>query len=76
MADTDPYFSLLTSALQTPERFKLCVVCGNIVDAEAEECTYCGAYRFETDPDQVSNAALDQAAHKSNALTHSMAFEE
>lgn len=76
MAASDPYYDILTAAIRTPARFKLCLVCGNVVDMEAGECTYCGAYRFDTDAERVSNAALDQATHKRTALTHTSAFEE
>lgn len=61
MAASDPYFTILTSAIRDPKRYKLCLVCGNIVDKEAEECIYCCAYHFETDPEKVSNGALDRA---------------
>lgn len=60
---------VLTSAVNTPEEYKLCVVCGNIVEKSIIECNYCSAYRFETDPEQVSNAALDLARHPNSSVT-------
>ena len=69
MATSDPYFDILASAIRNPKRYKLCMVCGNIVDNEAEECIYCCAYRFESDPERVSNAALDQATHPRHSVT-------
>lgn len=71
MATPDPYFELLTSAIRNPSRYKLCEVCGNIVELEAEECIFCSAYRFECDPEHVSNAALDQATHPRTSVTTS-----
>lgn len=69
MAASDPYFDILISAVRNPKRYKLCAVCGNVVDNEADACVYCCAYRFVTEPDLVSNAALDQATHTRSAVT-------
>ena len=76
MAASDPYYDILSSAIRTPDRYKLCVVCGNVVDAAADECSYCCAYRFECDPERVSNAALDQATRTRSAVTDCSSLAE
>lgn len=69
MPATDPYYELLTAAINDPRLYKLCLVCGNVNDTKVRECKYCSAYRFDTDPEHVSNAALDQATHERTAVT-------
>lgn len=76
MEETDPYYALLSKAASTPDRYKICLVCGNIVDAELESCSYCYAFRFDTDPEHVSNTALDQATHTRSAITNIAVFAE
>lgn len=76
MAIPDPYYEILTAAIRNPSRYKQCAVCGNIADKDMEECIYCCAYRFETDPEKVSNAALDQATNPRKAVTHSLPLAE
>ena len=69
MAASDIYYSLLSDAARNPSLYKLCLVCGNIVYRDQEECTYCGAYRFDSDAEHVSNSALDQATSARAAIT-------
>lgn len=76
MADHDPYYALLALAARTPTRYKVCMVCGNIAEQEVDDCPYCSAYRFETDPEYVSNTALDQATHARTAVTCPSAFAD
>ena len=52
------------------------MVCGNIVEAAAEECVYCCAYRFDSDAELVSNTALDQATHARTSVTDAFAYAE
>lgn len=69
LPDNDSYYGVLVRAAGSPAQYKVCLVCGNIVEEDVEECTYCCAYRFVTDPDYVSNVALDQATHPRHAIT-------
>ncbi len=50
--------------------YKLCTVCGGIVDRSADICPDCYAYRFDVDSDHVSNAALDLATKPQTAVSH------
>lgn len=75
-SDHDPYYAVLARAAASPSLYKVCTVCGNIVEMEASECIYCCAYRFETDAEFVSNTALDQATHTRSSVTDASAYAE
>jgi len=53
-----------------PTSYKLCAVCGAIVDREAVSCPDCYAYRFDTDSSHVEDAALDLAVKPRRAVSH------
>lgn len=50
--------------------YKLCTVCGSIVDKSLATCPDCFAYRFDSDSDHVSNAALDLATKPRTGVYH------
>lgn len=70
MPKKDAYYTMLTEAAAHPEGFKVCAVCGNIAEAALKICPHCTAYRFETDPEHVSNTAIDQAMHERTAIVN------
>ena len=53
-----------------PTSYKLCTVCGAIVDKSADTCPDCYAYRFDENPQAVSDAALDLAVKPRRAVCH------
>lgn len=53
-----------------PSSYKICLVCGSIVDKDEETCPDCFAYRFDTDEEHVENAALDLAIRPQAAVSH------
>lgn len=62
MTSKEKYFKMLADAAGNPKAYKVCHVCGCVVDKHAAECPHCSAYRFNEDSDFVSNTALDQAS--------------
>ncbi len=72
MDKSDPYYEVLTEALEDPDSYKVCTVCGCIAEESDDSCPYCYAYRFYTDPEVVSNTALDQLARPFNQVTDSI----
>ena len=50
--------------------YKLCEVCGAIVDKASPTCPDCLAYRFDADSVHVADRALDLAAKPQNAVSH------
>ena len=76
MPKTDSYYTLLTQAAHSPEGFKVCCVCGNIMDKAATECPFCSAYRFVDDPEYVTNSALDLVTHPRTAVVTPTQYEE
>ena len=58
------------TVLNDPESYKVCAVCGAIVDKTQPSCPDCYAYRFDPDPAHVANAALDLATRNSHAVSH------
>lgn len=61
---------LVRSITGDPSHYKLCLVCGAIVDKDAACCPDCYAYRFDDDEEKVSNAALDLATERVTAVSH------
>lgn len=61
---------IATTVANDPGSYKLCAVCGAIVDKNADSCPDCAAYRFDEDEEHVVNAALDLGAHGSSAISH------
>lgn len=61
---------IATTVANDPTSYKLCAVCGAIVDKNADSCPDCSAYRFDEDAEHVANAALDLGAHGSSAISH------
>lgn len=76
MPKTDAYYNVLTSAAHHPEEYKVCAVCGNIAESTVSECPYCSAYRFEDDPELVTNTALDQVTHPRTAVMNPTLYME
>lgn len=61
---------IATTVSNDPTSYKLCAVCGSIVDKSAATCPDCYAYRFDTDPAHVADAALDLAIKPRRAVCH------
>ena len=61
---------LATTIANDPTSYKLCMVCGAIVDKTADTCPDCYAYRFDENSEAVSNAALDLAVKPKTAVSH------
>ena len=61
---------IATTVANDPGSYKLCAVCGAIVDKNADSCPDCAAYRFDEDVERVVNAALDLGARGSSAISH------
>ena len=76
MPKADAYYKTLTSAAHSPEGYKVCAVCGNIMESAATECPYCSAYRFEDDPEYVTNCALDLVTRPRTAVINPTQYSE
>lgn len=61
---------MANAVLKDPSAYKLCAVCGAIVDRTAEICPDCYAYRFVDDAGAVSDKALDLAVRPQTAISH------
>ena len=61
---------IATTIANDPGSYKLCAVCGSIVDKAAASCPDCYAYRFDTDTSHVADAALDLAVKPQMAVSH------
>ena len=61
---------MANTVMNDPESYKICSLCGGIVDRSADICPDCSGYRFDTDRESVANRALDLAAKRSEAVTH------
>lgn len=61
---------MATTIANDPSSYKLCAVCGAIVDKAATSCPDCYAYRFDADPGHVADAALDLAVKPQTAVSH------
>lgn len=61
---------IATTVANDPTSYKLCEVCGAIVDKEAPSCPDCYAYRFDTNTSHVADAALDLAVKPRQTVSH------
>lgn len=61
---------IATSITNDPTAYKLCLVCGAIVDKSVDSCPDCYAYRFDANAEAVANAALDLAVKPRQAVSH------
>lgn len=61
---------IATTVANDPHSYKLCLVCGAIVDKAADTCPDCMAYRFDTSAEHVADRALDLGKAPSNAVSH------
>ncbi|MDO4220704.1 MAG: hypothetical protein Q4C88_01105 [Akkermansia sp.] len=61
---------IATTVANDPASYKLCAVCGAVVDRDAATCPDCTAYRFDTDPEHVLNRALDLGSKPRSSVTH------
>ncbi|MBR5895736.1 MAG: hypothetical protein IKZ13_09375 [Akkermansia sp.] len=61
---------IATTIANDPASYKLCAVCGSIVDKSAVSCPDCYAYRFDHDTSHVADAALDLAIKPRTAVSH------
>ncbi len=61
---------MANTIVNDPASYKLCLVCGAIVDRAAMTCPDCSAYRFDDDAERVANKALDLAARPQTAVSH------
>lgn len=61
---------IATTIANDPTNYKLCCVCGAIVDKSAPSCPDCYAYRFDADATHVADAALDLAVKPRTAVSH------
>lgn len=64
------YKEIATTVVNDPTSYKLCEVCGAIVDKAAPTCPECLAYRFDESPSRVADRALDMAAKPQHAVSH------
>lgn len=61
---------MANTVMNDPSSYKVCTVCGGVVDKTADICPDCCAYRFDTDSAHVSNVALDLATLPQTAVSH------
>lgn len=61
---------IATTITNDPASYKVCTVCGAVVDRDAEICPDCSAYRFDSDPEHVLNRALDLGSKPRSSVTH------
>lgn len=67
---------IASTVMNDLESYKLCAVCGSIVDKSLSICPDCFAYRFDTDLGHVSDAALDLATKPRRTVSHLDRFME
>ena len=61
---------IATTISNDPSSYKLCAVCGSIVDKTVTNCPDCYAYRFDVDATHVADAALDYAVKPQQTVSH------
>lgn len=61
---------MANTIVNDPHSYKICVVCGAIVDRAVDSCPDCLAYRFDEDATHVADHALDMAVRPQTAVSH------
>lgn len=61
---------IATTVAQDPTSYKLCLVCGAIVDKGVDTCPDCMAYRFDENAEHVMNRAIDLGSRPWQAISH------
>ena len=61
---------IATTVAQDPSSYKICLVCGSLVDRHADTCPDCMAYRFDEDLEHILNRAIDLGAKPWQTVTH------
>ncbi len=61
---------MANTIVNDPSSYKLCCICGAVVDRNSATCPDCYAYRFDDNPEHVANKALDLAARPQTAVSH------
>ncbi|MGN0828919.1 MAG: hypothetical protein ACI4PZ_04280 [Akkermansia sp.] len=64
------YKEIATTIVNDPASYKICLVCGALVDQSADTCPDCAAYRFDADPKHVADCAIDLGTRPPSAVTH------
>lgn len=61
---------IANTVINDPASYKVCLVCGSIVDKLTHVCPNCNAYRFKEDSDAVVEQALILASRPQRSVTH------
>lgn len=61
---------MANTIVNDPTSYKVCLVCGAIVDKAVDSCPDCLAYRFDENADHVADVALDMAVRPQTAVSH------
>jgi len=60
---------LAAAILAEPQKYKICEVCGSINFDDAPVCGHCQAYRFDSNPLNVTGQALLLGQSESQSVT-------
>lgn len=60
---------MASTIVNSPHAYKICLICGGIVDSMTPVCPDCGAYRFNDTPDDVMNQALTLASEPEKTIS-------
>lgn len=61
---------MANTIVNDPTSYKVCLVCGAIVDKAVDACPDCLAYRFDSNAARVADLALDMAVRPQTAVGH------
>ena len=61
---------MANTIVNDPTSYKVCMVCGAIVDKAVDSCPDCLAYRFDDNAAHVADQALDMAVRPQTAVSH------
>lgn len=64
------YKEIATTVVNDPASYKICLVCGALVDKNDAVCPDCMAYRFDTDVEHIASRALDLGRKAPAAVSH------
>ncbi len=62
--------------LETPQHFKICLICKAIIERELPGCPHCYGYRFNEESEEVADHLLTLAQETKTAISVDDRYED
>ncbi len=66
----------IETILESPQHYKICLICKMIIDSDLSSCPHCYGYRFETGAEAVANHVLTMANQNKTGICLDERYED